>query len=261
MQQLLTEGTDKFGEPNFEAQATWADSIRDSDRPNGPNYARYRAWHWINIPLSAADSYQDARAAEAPLCPYPRLGGLSSAGPAEDCIVDKIEQFEAELANPATVESEKVLALRYLVHLVGDVHEPMQTIDDNDRGGSCVFVTSADGLTTTLQGYWSNNLPRLTTNGATPRAAAAMLDGQIPSAESAGWLVFDPAGWAAESANIARYTAYDLGGTQLPTCEHRNSKAPIPLSVAYQAGAVAATKLQIEKAGVRLAYLLNKALP
>ncbi len=261
VERLLSEGTGKSGPASFEAQATWADSIRDSDRPTGSNYAHYRAWHWINIPLNAAGSYQQALAAEAPLCPYPRLAGLASAGPAEDCIVDKIEQFETELSNPATTASEKVLALKYLIHLVGDVHEPMQTIDDNDRGGSCVFVTTPDGLTATLQGYWSINLPRLTTNGATPRTAAATLDAEISHAEKADWHAFDPAGWAAESANVGRSNAYDMDVGARPTCEHRNVKAPIPLSSAYQARAVEATKLQLKKAGIRLADVLNNALP
>lgn len=44
----------------------------------------------------------------------------ASDGPANDCILDKIDQFTAELARPATDPEERVVALKFLLHLIGE---------------------------------------------------------------------------------------------------------------------------------------------
>ena len=62
-------------------------------------------------------------------------GILASHGPADACIVDKIDQFEAELANPETAPEERLVALKFLLYLVGDVHQPLHATDDHDAGG------------------------------------------------------------------------------------------------------------------------------
>jgi hypothetical protein len=49
-------------------------------------------------------------------------GVTASDGPANDCVVDKIQEFAAELANPTTDLEEQITALKFLLHFVGDVH-------------------------------------------------------------------------------------------------------------------------------------------
>jgi hypothetical protein len=56
--------------------------------------------------------------------------------PTDACIVDRIEQFEAELANPETAPEKRLVTLKFLLHLVGDVHQPLHAADDHDAGVS-----------------------------------------------------------------------------------------------------------------------------
>ena len=51
-------------------------------------------------------------------------------------MVDKVNAFAAELADPATPAPERLLALKYLLHVVGDLHQPLPASDNHDRGGN-----------------------------------------------------------------------------------------------------------------------------
>ena len=112
--------------------ATWADRYRDSDRGGSrQRYEQTRQWHFVNIEL-------DGPNLERACFGHPRLPAAvpASSGPAKACLVDKIEQFTAELSNSATAPGERLLALEFLLHLVGDVHQPLHAVDDHDAGGN-----------------------------------------------------------------------------------------------------------------------------
>jgi len=95
--------------------------------------------------------------------------------------VDKVDQFAAELANPAIADSERLLALKFLLHFVGDLHQPLHAADDHDAGGTKELVT-AEGLHSgNLHRYWDIEfVERL---GTDPRQVAAGLIGQISDAQ------------------------------------------------------------------------------
>ena len=112
--------------------ATWADRYRDSDRGGSrQRYEQTRQWHFVNIEL-------DGPNLDRACFGHPRLPAAvpASSGPAKACLVDKIEQFTAELSNSATAPGERLLALEFLLHLVGDVHQPLHAVDDHDAGGN-----------------------------------------------------------------------------------------------------------------------------
>jgi S1/P1 Nuclease len=118
-------------------ESTWADKYRDSDR--GTSKLRYRAtrdWHFVDLELAGMD-LERACHGRPPLPP----GTDASQGPADDCVVDKIDEFIAELKNPAISDRERRLALQFLLHLVGDVHQPLHASDDYDQGGNRKFVS------------------------------------------------------------------------------------------------------------------------
>jgi hypothetical protein len=69
-------------------------------------------------------------------------GTPASDGAADDCVIDKIQSFAAELANPATDLEEQIVALKFLLHFVGDMHEPLHASDDHDRGGNDKCVSA-----------------------------------------------------------------------------------------------------------------------
>jgi hypothetical protein len=50
-------------------------------------------------------------------------------------VVEKVEQFAAEVRNPATGALKRLLALKFLLHFVGDLHQPLHAADDHDAGG------------------------------------------------------------------------------------------------------------------------------
>src|SRR6516165_12713356 len=129
---MLTADPDTLTAHDIASGATWADRYRDSDRGGSrQRYEQTRQWHFVNIEL-------DGPNLDRACFGHPRLPAAvpASSGPAKACLVDKIEQFTAELSNSATAPGERLLALEFLLHLVGDVHQPLHAVDDHDVGGN-----------------------------------------------------------------------------------------------------------------------------
>lgn len=273
---LLDQDTDTLTPSDFADRANWADKYRDSDRDSkGPAYTGTSNWHFVDIPAVKADSVADAEAAEASVCPHPTLadGQAASVGaPADSCVIDKIKQFEVELANPATPVKEQILALKFLEHFVGDVHQPFHAIDDQDKGANCVSIAEGPRNSESLHSYWDTgallqllkkpqssdyNAPS-PVNPAEIEAIAKTWATDVTPEQKTAWSVDDPALWAAESAVLAHNVGYNLHMSKLPTCATDNRNEPIVPPAHYEQNAQAVVKEQIEKAGVRLAYVLNK---
>ena len=228
-------------------EATWADRYRDSDRDGaGVRYRATRDWHFIDLELHGPDLIRACHG-------RPRIppGSPASEGPAEDCIVDKIDEFQAELAAGATPTAERRLALEFLLHLVGDLHQPLHASDDHDKGGN-LERTRGPGLRPgTLHHDWDTEfVARL---GASPDEIAARLLARVTAADRLRWRSGTPEQWAFETFGIARAHAYGA----LPAPDARDHYT---LSAAYIEQATEVTAQQLEKAGVRLAWLLNQAL-
>jgi hypothetical protein len=118
VQSILAGDTTRLTTQDVAHEATWADKYCDSDR-NGPRvrYNQTRNWHFVDLELEGADLNT------ACLGP-PKLppGTDASLGPADDCVIDKIDEFTAELKKPTTGEDERRFALQFLLHFVGDLH-------------------------------------------------------------------------------------------------------------------------------------------
>jgi hypothetical protein len=278
---LLDQDTDTLTASDWLDRANWADKFRDSDRETkGPAYSGTSNWHFVDIPAARVTDKAAALANEAMACPHPDLpagvaAGQAGAAPADSCVIDKIRQFEAELKNPATPVKEQILALKFLEHFVGDIHQPFHAIDNADHGGNCVSIAAGPKGSESLHGYWDTGVvfemmgitqPIITDfNAPSPVSNAQIedfagkLEASITPQQKAAWEVDDAGEWAAESAVLARNVGYDLHVAQLPTCAMDNRAAPINLPSGYQAKADAVARDQLEKAGVRLAYVLNKA--
>ena len=238
---LLASDPDTLTAPDMASRATWADKWRDS------GHRETASWHFVDTELDAPDLAQACFGNPPPAAP-------ASAGPAQDCVVNKIREFSAELASPATTPTERVLALKYLLHFVGDLHQPLHASDNHDRGGNCVLVALDSGRTVKLHAYWDTNL--VVELGSDPVTLSASLIGQITPAQEAQWRSGTPADWAMEAFQVARATAFRLGSA--PGCPA--SPSPIALTADYDAAARTAATLQLQRAGVRLAAVLNDAL-
>ena len=124
----LTRAGDLLGGSTIVAVASWADDYRRDHRETGP-------WHYINIPL--ADSKIDMRRE----CPK------------GDCVIGKTEQFLAVLRDPKADRAAKAEALRFVVHFVGDMHQPLHDEDDGDEGWNRRHVIF-DGRPDNLHWVW-----------------------------------------------------------------------------------------------------------
>jgi hypothetical protein len=239
---LLASDTDTLTAPDFASRANWADEYRNDHRETA-------AWHFVDIEIDRPD-LAAACFGFPPLAP----GQPASQGPAKDCIVDKLDEFEAELASPSTPAPERLLALKFVMHFAGDLEQPLHAADHQDRGGNCIGLSpSPDAQSTNLHAWWDTGV--VETLGSSPEAIATDLDRKITPQQAQGWAVGGPRAWAMETFEVGRKIAYDLPSR--PTCAEQGSVALLP---GYQAQARTAAALQLEKAGVRMATLLNRAL-
>jgi hypothetical protein len=227
-------------------EATWADKYRDSDRSRGKQrYSQTNQWHYVDLELDGPDL--DAACNHHPALPQ---GTPASAGDPNDCIVDKIEQFSTELADPATAKDERRLALEFLLHFVGDLHQPLHAADDHDKGGNDKYVSAAGAKAGKLHSYWDTEFVRRL--GQDDRTVADTLIARITPEQIAQWTRGGPRDWAQESYQLAKTEVYG----RLP----QTTAGPYALDAAYTDNAGQVVALQLSKAGVRLAGILNWAL-
>ncbi len=250
---LLAADKDNLTAADFVSRATWADKYRDSDRSTTKiRYNATRNWHFVDIEITNGDT-------DSPCNHHPKLapGTAASAGPAQGCLLDKIEQFADELRSFATPEPEKILALKFLLHLVGDLHQPLHVADNNDRGGNDVSVLLSDGTQTdNLHSYWDN--PLVQRLGNNPQTIGEALGKQITKAKADAWSKGTVTDWAKESFRQAKSVAYNFTGVQQFTGDH--GARGVHLNAVYDNRALPAVREQLSKSGVRLAAVLNNAL-
>jgi hypothetical protein len=207
--------------------ANWADIIRPTHRETAP-------WHFVDIPISsnALDMSRDCAN--------------------RDCVLDKLEDFRQVLADPTSTRSDRVEALKYVVHFVGDVHQPLHCEDNGDRGGNNIHVRySGSHRKPNLHAVWDTSIIEDAMGERSETDYAAALDDAITQAQIDQWLAqSDPADWATESHKIAQ-TVY--GELSIPS--HGTLQLPGDYGTAHRP----ILELQLERAGIRLANILNEA--
>lgn len=245
---MLASDTDSLTAHDIASEATWADKYRDSDRTGAKEHYRQTSqWHFIDIELDNPNV--DSACFGHPALP---VGTPAALGPPQDCIVDKINEFAAELADPTTAPDERLNALKFLLHLVGDLHQPLHASDHHDAGGNSVHVSAAGFKPGSLHHYWDTEfVERL---GDDPKQVAADLSAGITQHHSAAEMaVGTPTDWAGESFQMAKDHAY--GELSPPS-----AKGLYRLTPGYIVDAIATVQLQLARAGVRLAFILNRSV-
>ncbi|HEY2783176.1 MAG TPA: S1/P1 nuclease [Steroidobacteraceae bacterium] len=237
---MLASDSDPLTLPDFASRATWADKYRVAHRETA-------AWHFVDVEIDSPD-LQGACFGFPPSPP-----GQSSQGPAQDCVVNKIEEFMLELQNSAASAAERLLALKFLIHFIGDLHQPLHAADHQDRGGNCVGLNPPQDRQTNLHAYW--DVAVVDAQGSSPEQIADELDSGLIAGEIAVLSQGTPRTWAMETFEVGRRNAYAIASK--PTCDHGGS---IALPAVYQAQAEKAAATQLLKAGVRMAAVLNRAL-
>jgi hypothetical protein len=205
---------------SFAEASTWADEQQEV-----PDSGR---WHYVNVP--AREARYDRK-----YCP--------PAG----CVVSKIEEFKNILLNPKAGRIQKQQALKFLIHFVADLHQPLHVGDNNDQGGNLLQVRFF-GEGTNLHRVWDSEIMRRHTENesvwlwdfdfiANPRMVTE-------------WSTGSPEDWATESLVIAK-EAYRISGAG------RGMPSGSRLGSAYYNLALPIIQKQLAKAGNRIAYILN----
>jgi hypothetical protein len=241
--------------------ATWADDVRN-ERRNGP-------WHYVDIPRGK------------------HKGSLEEYCGADGCVTRAIEEQRAILKNQSADPLKRAEAIRYLIHFVGDIHQPLHVINNGDNGGNCVPVTylhhepllnpqhpEREDYSPNLHQIWDTEIVERDMEVSNPHRYADELDEKFRS-ESTAWEVagIHVENWAWDLHESAQAEAYDAFAAKIPKepdvkpkgCSDNNHvgkrmfERHLLADETYQNRAAKAVELRLAEAGVRLAMILNDA--
>ncbi|WP_244613232.1 S1/P1 nuclease [Methylosinus sp. Ce-a6] len=233
----------------FVHAATWADDIKRSNNYQRRSIAQDGAsatantgysdhlvhdyWHYVDLPFSS-----DGTPGETPQAPN---------------ALTQIEAFQQALASNSASDDVKSYDLVWLLHLVGDVHQPLHAtsrfsrgMPKGDQGGNKETVCLAFTCGAKLHAYWDGLLG----DRGGPSDAEA-LAATLPSPDATA-AIEDPVAWVRESEKLAERFVYvgPIG----------DGAGPFALTDAYQAEAKRIAERQVALAGARLAGSINAAL-
>jgi hypothetical protein len=203
-------------------------------------------WHFINIPIKGR-SFEPTTSEVNTAC-------------GSNCVLIQIQKFLAILSaakpsDTATKKTKERQALSFVVHFIGDVHQPLHAADRNgDSGGNAEhvkFFGTDDSGKLVLHTIWDNQI--VSKIDATPGQLVNDLSTEIATAQAEPPSA--PIDWALQSYNAARDIAYPV----IPPANGNQDVAD--LGQPYQDLAAPVVRIQVARAGVRLADALKKALP
>jgi len=204
-------------------------------------------WHYINICL------QDARADVSKRC---------GRG---DCVTDKIDEYAKRLKDGNYDRWGADGDLAFLIHFVGDLHQPLHAADDADGGGNAIRVES-HSRADNLHKVWDDTVVsdlQYSIDSGRPEPTAHRLERTYAREQALDvWIPGHTDDIAWESNQIARADIYAALHLPVEPCESNSSfwqhQAPVRLSREYMDHAAAIAGHQLAKAGFRLASLLNE---
>jgi hypothetical protein len=241
--------------------STWPDDVRN-ERKNGP-------WHYIDIPRGK------------------QKGSLDEYCGSEGCVTRAIEEQRAILQDKSASPIKRAEAIRYIVHFVGDLHQPLHAINNGDNGGNCVPVKyfhheplpnsqhpEREEYSPNLHQVWDTEIIERDMEVSNPHRYADELDekfhAEIAAWESAGIHIEN---WAWESHERAESVVYGGFAEKIDTepdvkpksCADNNHMGKrmfekhLAIGEAYQTIAAKAAETGLAEAGIRLAMILNDA--
>jgi nuclease S1 len=203
--------------------ASWADNAGYDVFPGSAS------WHYVNVPISARN-YEERYCARG------------------DCVVEKIKHFRKVLANRNSPRRERQHALLFLVHFVGDIHQPLHVGDNRDRGGNQTQIQFLD-RGTNLHRLWDSDLIRHL--GGNDRTWTERVRLMITPETVKAWSQGTVEDWATESLRAAK-RAYSGPGDMSPPLA-----SGARLGEDYVKMADPILREQMGRASVRLANELN----
>ncbi len=207
----------------MQSVSSWPDQIRRSRPETGP-------WHYVDIPINKP--------------------GLDMARdcPKDNCVIAAIASMRARLQDNSLPADQRRESLMFLIHFIGDMHQPLHSSDNGDKGGNDVHIVfhSQPG---NLHGMWDSGLlGRMGTEDE--------LFARLSAASARRRKKFDKgtvSDWAEQAHKLAQQMVYG----RLPPAA---PGAAVEIGPDYERRADAVIELQIERAGARLAAVLNQDL-
>jgi hypothetical protein len=211
--------------------APWADEYR-LDHPESA------AWHYVDIPGAESKFNRDRD------CP---LSSTDPKSPWRDCVTDRILYFEGRLGDTSLPEKERAIALKFLVHFIGDVHQPFHALGD-DRGGNNIQVTflgstQCGTYNCNLHGVWDDQI--IEDQGLSEKKYTDRLLQEIRENHWERFSGGEPVSWAEVSHHYAMQALAPQGA--LLTREYVSEETKV-------------VDAQLAIGGLRLAHVLNRIL-
>ncbi len=220
--------------------SSWADTFKYEQ-------VQTSYWHYLNIPPDAAGYDRDRDC--------PKQPGTAAGSPNDrwrDCVVDRILYWQERLGNPKLDRADRATALKYIVHFIGDLHQPFHALGVG-RGGNDVPVKvfgqvdcgfdPARPLPCNLHSVWDDRL--ISRRNLNDRAYVEALTKVIESKGFASQPPGTPAQWAEQSFKLAKEALV---------------KPETNIDEAYYRRHINVIDDRLALGGVRLAAVLNRVL-
>ena len=173
---------------------------------------------------------------------------------APNCVLTAILSDQTILASKRATDADRLLALKSLGHWVGDIHQPLHVSFGDDRGGNSISVS---GCARNLHAVWDNCLVDYAVGSDVVKAANSMMAAITPDMLNQ-WTSSTPRDWANESFAISEAvtTLYCVMHGQ--SCD--STRDALTITTEYLESNKPVVRVQLQKAAVRLAHLLDMAL-
>ena len=205
----------------FLESCLWADEVRGRDAA----YDRWTTAHYVNLPRGANEFDIDRDCANT------------------FCVVEGIIESRDVLGASDEVNRERLDALRFLSHMMSDIHQPLHAGYADHRGGNDTRITLF-GDETNLHAAWDYGLIAIAGKPWMEYASELYFD--ISESDRMAWESNDPGSWSEESFEIVFASAYDVGDGNV--------------GQEYYDRHISLIETRIQQAGVRLADWLDELL-
>jgi hypothetical protein len=244
----------------FMLASTWPDLIRTARDPKERQHHRAE-WHYVNLPIIPEGT--DPAAIQVP-----PIGLKLDPNKAPGNITQALEWCVKRLGEGDASEAEKAVVLAWVLHLVGDLHQPLHACavysadyPAGDRGGN-LFMVKYHGNVTNLHSFWDEILGRYLAPSLINAITEKIVEGRPRSGFGEEMKVRGYGEWAKESFAIARDVTYMNGKlkgvTRAASVEDKTGAVVPELPEGYDAKARETSRARIALAGYRLADLLNR---
>jgi hypothetical protein len=216
----------------IEDAAYWPDCVKTL----GERFSYAYSWHYQNVDICK---------------PF----DLKSACRDGNCVSAQITRNSKLLADPKVPVRERLIALAFLVHFMGDLHQPLHAGDKSDKGGND-FKASYGVIPSNLHAIWDGLLADRSISSAPGQSGAALLSGFSAEerAAMAGGTVQD---WSRESWEASREFGY--GALMADPCGPLPATRPV-MDEATTQRLIPILRREVARGGLRLARLIDQAL-